>query len=132
MRLLDHPNIIKIFEIFEDDTEYYIVMEYCQGGELYEKIKQHKTFPERECADILRQLICVISFLHSKRIAHRDVKPENIMLEERASEISLRLCDFGEATHLNDDGHCVGYCGTSYYLPPEIANNQPYTEKCDI
>ena len=101
MRLLDHPNIIKIFEIFEDDTEYYIVMEYCQGGELYEKIKSKTIFTESESVQIFRQLVSVLSFLHTKQIAHRDVKPENIMLEERASQVSLRLCDFGEATHMN-------------------------------
>jgi len=76
---VDHPNIIKFYETYRDDKYYRIVMEYCNGGELFEHLAKRGKFSEEETAQIIRQLLSAIKHLHDKNIAHRDLKPENII-----------------------------------------------------
>ena len=132
LRCLDHPNAIKTYEFFEDEEHIYIVMEYCQGGELFDKITKLSHFDELEAANIMKQLFSVVSYLHSKRIVHRDLKPENIMLEERGKEIYIKLVDFGSAVFLDENGRTSGMHGTSFYMAPEVLNGGEYGEKCDM
>lgn len=131
LRTLDHPNAIKTFEFFEEENHFYIVMEYCQGGELFDKITKLTQFTESEAANIMKQLLSVISYLNSKRIVHRDLKPENIMLEERGKEIYIKLVDFGSAVFLDENGKTTGLHGTSYYMAPEVLEGEEYGDKCD-
>lgn len=132
LRCLDHPNAIKTYEFFEDVEHIYIVMEYCQGGELFDKITKLSHFDELEAANIMKQLFSVVSYLHSKRIVHRDLKPENIMLEERGKEIYIKLVDFGSAVFLDENSRTSGIHGTSFYMAPEVLNGGEYGEKCDM
>ncbi len=85
LRTLDHPNIIKYFETYENDRYLYIVMEYCSGGELFEmitkKTKEDGCFTEIEASEIMENLFRAISHCHAHKIAHRDIKPENIMID---------------------------------------------------
>ena len=80
---LDHPNIIKMFGFFDDETRIVQILEYASGGELYEKlVKQKKGFPEKEAARYIFQFIKAMIYLHSVGIMHRDIKPENILLDQ--------------------------------------------------
>jgi calcium-dependent protein kinase len=81
LRSLDHPNIVKIFEYFEDDKRFYIVTEHIEGGELFDEIIARGKFGERDAASLMRALLSTVSYCHSHNIVHRDFKPENVLLE---------------------------------------------------
>ncbi|OMJ89974.1 hypothetical protein SteCoe_7762 [Stentor coeruleus] len=127
---LDHPNLVKVYEYFEDDKCFYITMEFCLGGELFHKIGAIDRLTEQVVCDIMRQLFSVVSYIHSQNIAHRDLKPENILIEERGEELHLKIADFGNAVFLTNGVKLKGETGTCYYMAPEVIESE-YTEKCD-
>ena len=128
-RVIDHPNIVKVYEFFEDEKCFYITMEFCLGGELFDYLG-NKVLTEKLICQILRQLLSVVTYLHHLGIVHRDLKPENILIEERNSEFFIKIADFGNAVFLNPNEKIVGESGTSYYMAPEVIDSE-YTEKCD-
>jgi calcium-dependent protein kinase len=130
LKTLDHPNIVRIFEFFEDDNSFYIVMEYCDGGELFDEIVKNVQFNEHQAAHIIRQVFSCIAYLHSIKVVHRDIKSENILLEEKDDLFNIKLIDFGVATTLNPEG-ITGTIGTPSYIAPEVITGK-YTEKCDV
>jgi len=79
---LDHPNILKLYEIFSDDKRYYIVTEMCLGGELFDEILKKGTFEEQEAATIIKQILLAVSYFHDLGIVHRDLKPENVLIDK--------------------------------------------------
>lgn len=81
LRSIDHPNILKIFEFFEDDSKVYIVTEICGGGEIFDEIIARGRFSERDAAIVIKHLLNVLIYCHENKIVHRDLKPENILLE---------------------------------------------------
>jgi calcium-dependent protein kinase len=81
LKELDHPNIIKLFELFEDKKSLYLITEYCDGGELFDKLVSLGSFTENLAARIFSQMLSAIVFCHSSGIAHRDLKPENMLIE---------------------------------------------------
>ena len=81
MKIVDHPNIVKLYEFFEDDENFYIIQEFCSGGQLFEAILKKKTFTENEAAEIMTQVLSAITHCHQRKIAHRDVKPENLLID---------------------------------------------------
>lgn len=81
LRSLDHPNIVKIFEYFEDEKRFYIVTEHIQGGELFDEIIARGKFDEKDAALLMKQLLSCVSYCHDHNIVHRDLKPENVLLE---------------------------------------------------
>lgn len=81
LRMIDHPNIIKMYEFFEDDKRYYIVTELCRGGELFDEIVERGKFTERDACMLIKQVLSCINYCHKNHIVHRDLKPENILLE---------------------------------------------------
>ena len=83
LRKISHPNILNVFEIYEDTKKYYIMSELLEGGELFEAIAQQGSFSEADCAKIMKQILNAVNYLHSKNIVHRDLKPENIMLTNK-------------------------------------------------
>ncbi len=129
LRKISHPNIVNIFEIYEDKTKYYIMSEFCEGGELFTAIAEKGFFNEFEASRIIKQILQAINYLHSNSIVHRDLKPENIMFMSNFKDI--KLIDFGTAIELPKRKKLTKLIGTSYYLAPEvIAEN--YDEKCDV
>ncbi|GMH73998.1 hypothetical protein TL16_g06340 [Triparma laevis f. inornata] len=109
LRKLKHPNIVPLHDIFETDTEIFLVMTYCCGGELFDRVSK-KTYSERDASEVIYRLLSALDYLHSKGIIHRDVKPENILLESLDSDVECRLSDFGLArllrvTELNKDNN---------------------------
>lgn len=128
-KLLDHPNIVKVYEYFENNNFFYITMEFCLGGELFSKIKAER-FTETDVCEVMRQLFSVVCYIHSKSIAHRDLKPENILIEDRGDDLTLKIADFGNAVVMNEGTKMKGETGTCYYMAPEVILGE-YTEKCD-
>ena len=129
---LDHPSIIKVFEYFYKNKNFYVIQEYCKGGELYEEIYQIESFTEKDAAIIMYQLLSAICYLHSNNIVHRDLKPENIMLENKAiGDYSIKLIDFGTANYCSNDKYLTQKVGTLYYISPEVLMKK-YNKTCDI
>lgn len=131
LKNLDHPNVIKLFECFYDSNYYYMIEEYCSGGDLYDYIKRQNSFSEKKAACIIYQLLSAINHLHSKKIVHRDLKPENIVFTQTEfQEIFIKLIDFGTCIFLKNEA-LTQELGTIYYIAPEVFKGN-YNEKCDI
>lgn len=128
---LDHPNILKCYEIFEDSWKFYVSMDFCAGGELFDKIIEMKKFSEVQAAEILCQLLSSIAYCHEKNVIHRDLKPENILLEEKQGNLSIKVADFGSSCFLDPKRKLSGCFGSAYYVAPEVLIGE-YNEKCDI
>ena len=135
---LDHPNIIKLFEVYEDSKYFYLINEICNGGELLNKIlkrkKENNPIKEKEAANIFRQLIYSISYLHNMNIVHRDLKPENILFINEDINSEIKVIDFGfsiEFHNISKHKNLSSKVGTVYYMSPEILEGH-YNELCDI
>lgn len=131
LRKLSHPTIIKVFEYFEDEHRLYIVLEKCDGGELFYEISNKGSLSEQVSAVICKQLFSCIMYLHDNNIVHRDLKPENILLEDKGDLVNIKLIDFGTAVKLNPREKLSEMIGSSYYISPEIIAGS-YDEKCDM
>ncbi|CAG9314706.1 unnamed protein product [Blepharisma stoltei] len=131
LKTLDHPNIVRIYEYFEDSKRLYVIMEFCKGGELFEEIIKRQTFSEKHAAQIMYQLFSAVAYLHNLMIIHRDLKPENILLEEKNGDLNIKLIDFGTATYSGASRARGEISGTAYYISPEALVGH-YTEKCDL
>ena len=131
---LDHPNIIKLYEMYEDARKYYIVSELCTGGELFDYITANGQLSESLAADIMKQLLSAVSYCHGNRIVHRDLKPENLLLDSVPKEgqpLVIKVIDFGTSCLIGNNQKLKQKLGTAYYIAPEVLS-QSYTEKCDV
>lgn len=131
LKKIDHPSILKLQDSFEDASNYYLVMEYIKGGDLYSAIERRHKFSEDMAAKVIKQLLSAIAYLHKMKIAHRDIKPENLLIEEKDDEIIVKLIDFDTAFRFEDNKPMKGTYGTVYYMAPELINGE-YSEKCDV
>lgn len=130
LKKLIHPNIMQIYEFYEDKKNFYIVTEWCDGGELFDMIINKGTFTEEEAAWIMKQLISAINYIHSNNIVHRDLKPENILLDTKKNNI-IKIIDWGTARFFEKNKKMNKISGTPYYIAPEVLNEK-YDEKCDV
>ena len=119
----NHINVIFVFEIIEDLENYYIVMEYCKRGELFDYIVDHERLTEDEAAIFFYQLINGVEYIHSKGIAHRDLKPENLLLTK---DKTLKIIDFGLSHEYDGIDLLKTKCGSPSYASPEILRGRPY------
>ncbi|XP_052607754.1 serine/threonine-protein kinase Nek3 isoform X5 [Peromyscus californicus insignis] len=129
---MKHPNIVAFKEAFEAEGNLYIVMEYCDGGDLMQKIKQQKgkLLPEDTILNWFIQICLGVNHIHKKRVLHRDIKSKNVFLTQSGK---VKLGDFGSARLLSSPmAFACTYVGTPYYVPPEIWENLPYNNKSDI
>ncbi|XP_009892082.1 PREDICTED: serine/threonine-protein kinase Nek1 [Charadrius vociferus] len=127
-----HPNIVLYRESFEENGCLYIVMDYCEGGDLFKKINAQKgiLFSEDQILDWFVQICLALKHIHDRKILHRDIKSQNIFLTKDGT---IQLGDFGIARVLNSTAELARTCiGTPYYLSPEICQNKPYNNKSDI
>lgn len=132
-----HPHITRIFELLEDERCFYIVAELMSGGNLLEKIQQHKQFNESQAAQVIKQVLKALNYMHKQNIMHRDLKPENILCEKNAdvneAEIHVKLTDFGFATKYDPNGkkHTLSL-GSPLYMAPELCKEIAYDNKVDV
>lgn len=131
LKILDHPNIVKIFEYFEEVKRLFLVMEYCKGGDFFSEILKRESLDEYSAANAMQQLFSAVSYMHDNRIVHRNIKPENILLEEKHDVMSLKLHHFGSAKKLKLNKKTSGIVGTAYFMAPEVFVGE-YNEKCDL
>ena len=139
---IDHPNIIRIFETFQNDTNFYIVTEYVNGGELFYEILRRRHFSEKDTSVIMRQVFSVLTYCHSQNIIHRDIKPENILIEYGAGrsdgELVIKIVDFGSSLTFDPIypkikiDKKVNLYGTPYYIAPEVIRDEFFGPPCDL
>lgn len=130
-RSLDHPNVIKLYDVFEDDIELHLVMELCRGGELFDRIKSKRQYGEREARIVLRQIASALVCLHEHKIAHCDLKPDNFLFTSPDDDSGVKIIDFGMARSLQRREFLKHLRGTPYYIAPEVLDGQ-YSEHCDM
>ena len=123
LKIVKHKNIVRLYEILETPRHIFIVMEYCEGGDIMNYILNRKRLTEFESLKYFHQLINALYYLHSQNIAHRDIKIDNLLLD---SNFDLKLIDFGLSTKYKDDELLNQPCGTIVYAAPEVLNYQDY------
>jgi len=138
MRISDHPNIIRLYETFEDETYFYFVMERCSGGELWQHVlQQHEVgigISDKELANIMKQMLRAVAYCHAHSIVHRDLKPENFIWASSQPGAPLRLVDFGVSGIISQkvQRFLVKTIGTDGYMAPEVLSCRPYGPAADM
>lgn len=131
LKVLDHPHIIRLHEIWEWNDVCFLVLEYCRGGELFHFILERKHLTEREAALIMKQLLSALMYLHNNNISHRDIKPENFMLKSKGDPSCVKMIDFGLSKDFSGQDTMSTMSGSPYYIAPEVFL-QNYNSKIDI
>ena len=133
LKISQHPNIIKLYDIFENQDCIFIIMEYCEGGDLFSYIeKRNYKLPEPRAAEIIHKLSAAIYFIHSFGIVHRDLKPENILMTDSTDKADIRLLDFGLSKFLRPGEKCQEPFGTISYAAPELLQGKSYDKSVDL
>lgn len=123
MSSIEHPHIIHIYEVFENKDKIVLVMQYAPGGELYEHVSQSKVLDDFEARRLFRQIATAIYYCHQNKICHRDLKLENILLDEKNN---AKLADFGLSNVFDKNRQLKTFCGSPLYASPEIVQGSPY------
>jgi serine/threonine-protein kinase ULK/ATG1 len=120
MKEFTHPNIVQLYKYFSSEKNYYLVLEFCAGGDLNKYIKKNGRLSENHSINFLFQLTEGLFFLHKKNFIHRDLKPANILLSEQSENAVLKLSDFGFARHLSQATLAQTRCGTPLYMVKKL------------
>eukprot|EP00397_Hematodinium_sp_SG-2012_P004615 GEMP01004627.1.p1 GENE.GEMP01004627.1~~GEMP01004627.1.p1 ORF type:complete len:650 (+),score=117.54 GEMP01004627.1:161-2110(+) len=129
---MDHPNVARLYDVYETKYQLSLVMEYCRGGELYDQLIKSKRFTEVCAQQVTRQMMHAVSYLHHKNIVHRDLKLENFLYTDDSKNARLKLIDFGFSYRwANHSVKMKQGCGSLMYVAPEVIKKS-YTNKCDL
>ncbi|XP_039953624.1 MAP/microtubule affinity-regulating kinase 3 isoform X5 [Bactrocera tryoni] len=123
MKMLDHPNIVKLFQVIETEKTLYLVMEYASGGEVFDYLVLHGRMKEKEARVKFRQIVSAVQYCHQKRIIHRDLKAENLLLD---SELNIKIADFGFSNEFTPGSKLDTFCGSPPYAAPELFQGKKY------
>ena len=126
LKNIRHKNIIKLYEVMETPQKLYLIMEYCNGGELFNYIIRKKHLSEKQSCKFFHEIIDALEYLHIQNIVHRDIKPQNILLDISNNEITLKIIDFGISNIYSLDNLLESSCGTASYAPPEMHVGNKY------
>ncbi|CAE7252857.1 CPK2 [Symbiodinium sp. CCMP2592] len=133
MKMMDHPNIIKLYESFEDERNIYLVMELCSGGEVFAHIIENGNFTEVIAATLMQQIIRAVHYMHENKVAHRDLKPETFLFasRERLENNCLKIIDVGLSCKFVEGQMLAIKAGAPYYVAPEVLSGN-HDEACDL
>jgi len=128
----DCRHIIRLYDFFEEQWDFYLVMETMRGGELFDRIVQRSYYNEKEARATCRILLEAVDYCHARQVAHRDLKPENLLLRSETDDHSIKIADFGFAHIVKKPQSLTTQCGTPGYVAPEILTGKPYDESVDM
>lgn len=120
---LHHPGIVEIVDLLKDENNYYVIMEYCPNGELFQHIVSQGKLTEEDAANFMRQILEALAYCHSHGIAHRDLKPENLLLDPM---MRVKISDFGLSKYVGESGLVTTPCGSPCYASPECLSGSSY------
>lgn len=123
MKMLDHPNIVKLYQVIETEKTLYLVMEYASGGEVFDYLVAHGRMKEKEARAKFRQIVSAVQYCHQKRIIHRDLKAENLLLD---AEMNIKIADFGFSNEFVPGQKLDTFCGSPPYAAPELFQGKKY------
>ncbi|XP_064784149.1 MAP/microtubule affinity-regulating kinase 3-like isoform X4 [Oncorhynchus masou masou] len=123
MKLLNHPNIVKLFEVIETERTLYLVMEYASGGEVFDYLVAHGRMKEKEARAKFRQIVSAVQYCHQKHIVHRDLKAENLLLD---ADMNIKIADFGFSNEFTMGNKLDTFCGSPPYAAPELFQGKKY------
>jgi calcium-dependent protein kinase len=132
MRELDHPYLIKLFEVYESTKYIHLVLSYLDGGELFERIKSKQVYQESTAIQVMKNLLSALNYVHQNNVVHRDLKPENLILAFKDNDYDLRIADFGLAAYVKEGELLKLRCGSPGYVAPEILEDAGYNQSSDI
>ena len=134
--MLNHENIVKLYEVYENESHIYLIQELLEGGELFQRIPSMNNYEDADIKTLMKNLVSALAHMHEKGVMHRDIKPDNILLESIKNDYDVRIADFGLATLINENEILYKRCGTPGFIAPEIISykdgGKMYNEKCDI
>ncbi|XP_022519864.2 MAP/microtubule affinity-regulating kinase 3 isoform X13 [Astyanax mexicanus] len=123
MKILNHPNIVKLFEVIETEKTLYLVMEYASGGEVFDYLVAHGRMKEKEARAKFRQIVSAVQYCHQKHIVHRDLKAENLLLD---ADMNIKIADFGFSNEFTLGNKLDTFCGSPPYAAPELFQGKKY------
>ncbi|XP_048843344.1 LOW QUALITY PROTEIN: serine/threonine-protein kinase MARK1 [Brienomyrus brachyistius] len=123
MKMLNHPNIVKLFEVIETEKALYLIMEYASGGEVFDYLVAHGRMKEKEARAKFRQIVSAVEYCHQKRIVHRDLKAENLLLD---ADMNIKIADFGFSNEFTVGSKLDTFCGSPPYAAPELFQGKKY------
>ncbi|XP_023991260.1 MAP/microtubule affinity-regulating kinase 3 isoform X2 [Salvelinus sp. IW2-2015] len=123
MKILNHPNIVKLFEVIETEKTLYLVMEYASGGEVFDYLVAHGRMKEKEARAKFRQIVSAVQYCHQKKIVHRDLKAENLLLD---ADMNIKIADFGFSNEFTMGSKLDTFCGSPPYAAPELFQGKKY------
>ncbi|XP_056614933.1 serine/threonine-protein kinase MARK1 isoform X2 [Triplophysa dalaica] len=123
MKVLAHPNIVKLFEVIETEKTLYLIMEYASGGEVFDYLVAHGRMKEKEARAKFRQIVSAVQYCHQKRIVHRDLKAENLLLD---ADMNIKIADFGFSNEFTIGSKLDTFCGSPPYAAPELFQGKKY------
>lgn len=133
LKMCQHPNIIRLLDLFENEDYIYIIMENLSGGDLFNYLeKRNFSVPEKRAKELSHQIATALYYLHSFGVAHRDLKPENILMEHVEDDSDLRVVDFGLSKIIGPNESSVEPFGTLSYVAPEVLLQNPYGKEVDL
>ena len=132
LRELEHQHIIRLYDVFEEKSFWYLVTEKMTGGELFDRIVSKSFYNEKEARDVCKILFEAIGYCHTNSVAHRDLKPENLLLKSEDNDSEIKIADFGFAKKVLTPNSLTTQCGTPGYVAPEILEGVAYDEKSDM
>lgn len=132
LQSLKHKSIVQLIDFFEEGEKFYLVMEILEGGDVFDRIVQRSHYTEKDARDLARALLEAVEFLHSHNVAHRDLKPQNLLLTSKDNDTVIKIADFGFAKRVHTPHSLVTRCGTPTYVAPEILKNHPHDAAADM
>lgn len=131
MRKLHHPNIVQFLDFFDEGGQLFVILEYLEGGELFDRVLKKEHYSEKEARDTVYVFLSALKHMHDKNIVHRDLKPENLLMANEKDDADIKIADFGLSIEDNE-GKLSEVCGSPSYMAPELMRGMSYGKPVDM